>query len=757
MRNRLKKEKESRHLRRKRLPCLTFLFFLLTGISSLKAQQLTYYAAHNGAKMVINDDSLFTPWSSGLINPEFSEIDLNGDGKLDLFVFEPLDNKVLTFLYCGFGSYYFYAPDYERAFPQMQDFALLRDYNHDGKADIFTYSTLNGGFDIYENVSHDTTLAFKLVKRKLLYHANGVDINVYVPSSDIPAIVDMDNDGDLDILAFDVFQSHVEYYKNLSMEKYGKPDSLVYSLEDTDWGSFELSASDNTVMLGHKHGGSSLLVTDLDGDGDKDALIGDVGYPNLMELVNGKIRTGKPELKRDSIIAVDTFWPAKNNSAYIPYFPAGYEIDLDHDGVKDIVVTPHEQQGSVTRNMVFYYPNVGSAAKPMYRLETRNFLLDQMIDMGMQLAPTMVDVNGDTLPDLVIGGQGNGDTLYRFDKLMLFINEGSKSRSVFVLADTDFAGLKSRQIEFARPCFGDINGDGKPDMLVGDQGGNLSYYKNTGLSDNVPQMSLQSATFQNITTDGYTSPCLADMDKDGLPDLLLGNRDGNIIYYRNTGTASTPSFTKETDSLGKIRMNLYYYTYLLDSAGRISDSILQMEAPGFSAPAVGDFDRDGKLDLVSGSYHTGLRFFPDIRSHISDSAPWISKVAYDRDYGIKDSINPGWLSAPAVADINGDSIPDLIIGDYRGGAVCYMSKYDLLSVPVQKEAFDFRIYPNPAATRLFIDLNKPIRWETMDITGRCVQNGSGHEVDVSALDRGVYFVRVSLPDGSATVRKFVKE
>jgi hypothetical protein len=741
------------------LPILAFLMIC----SAVQAQRLKYYATQAGARVVRAGDTLFTPWSEGFLNPEFSEIDLNGDGVQDLAVFEPFDGRMLTFLYAGYGQYY-YAPEYARGFPTMEAFALLRDYNGDGKADIFTLSKEPGGIDIYENSSSGAQVSFRLVKKKLLYKGqNGTDVNVYVPSSDVPAITDLDGDGDMDILAFDVFQSKVQYYKNLSVEKYGNADSLEYTLSTESWGKFELSPFDNSIILGLKkklHGGSSLLVTDLDGDGDKDVLIGDVGYANLLKIENGRIQSGKPAWPRDTMIAVDSFWPSAGERAEVPYFPAGYEVDVDHDGLKDIIVTPHQEDGSELVNMVYYYHNEGTKAKPVYHLRSRNWLLDGIVDYGLHMAPSLVDLNGDGLEDLVMAVQGNTGPYYGYDRLVLYLNKGSRDRPVFVETDTGFADFTSLKLTYARPCFGDLDGDGYADMLLGDAKGGLAWYHNEGTVDGRLKMKWMTSDYQGIKTSAYSAPFLADMDGDSLPDLLLGKGDGTIAYYHNTGNAKLPVFTLVTDTLARIRVNKHFYRYTLDQDGQIADSTLEKENLGTAAPVVADFDGNGRPDILTGSLHGGLKLYPDVMDHISDSIVPVSLLWYSKYTTMKDSINPGTLLIPAVADMNGDSIPDILVGNYRGGGCIFLSKPDPLGVTPTKMENRLILYPNPATGIIRIEM--PEGWppnltvSIYDAMGRSYMTGHSTEIDISALPAGVYFLTIRNGVGHEARGWFVK-
>ena len=82
------------------------------------------------------------PLAGGLNCPQFSPVDMNNDGKQDIFVFDRIGNVRLTYL--NNGSDFDYTPQYIAQFPELNDWALLRDYNGDGIADIFTFN--NGAF-----------------------------------------------------------------------------------------------------------------------------------------------------------------------------------------------------------------------------------------------------------------------------------------------------------------------------------------------------------------------------------------------------------------------------------------------------------------------------------------------------------------------------------------------------------------------------------------------------------------------------------
>ena len=107
-------------------------------------------------------------------------------------------------------------------------------------------------------------------------------------------------------------------------------------------GSKTLISKDNNPP---KHSGSTLLAIDMNGDGLKDLLIGDVDYPNLIKLTNG----GTLDTAR--IIAQDTNFPFGTQKIKLPSFPSAQYIDVNNDGKKDLLVSPFDPNLNNSRNI----------------------------------------------------------------------------------------------------------------------------------------------------------------------------------------------------------------------------------------------------------------------------------------------------------------------------------------------------------------------------------------------------------------------
>ncbi|HSH64563.1 MAG TPA: VCBS repeat-containing protein, partial [Bacteroidia bacterium] len=143
-----------------RVKKLKFLFimwvFLIVGNRCL-AQP--YFLWNDSIKVSDSTHFYANPWAGGLNFIQPSNIDLDQDGIKDLFIFDRTGNKVRTFIKkspAGSAAYY-YDPSFENKFPLMNDWVLLADYNCDGKEDIFCYSSIGAGVDIYKNTSTPST------------------------------------------------------------------------------------------------------------------------------------------------------------------------------------------------------------------------------------------------------------------------------------------------------------------------------------------------------------------------------------------------------------------------------------------------------------------------------------------------------------------------------------------------------------------------------------------------------------------------
>ncbi|MCX6232235.1 MAG: FG-GAP-like repeat-containing protein [Bacteroidetes bacterium] len=754
-----------------RIICLvwTLLFSLFVNIAY--SQSHDYVFVRNNST-IVKDSSGITmqfPWAGGFNSPQFSAIDLNADGIKDLFVFDKIGNRISCFINNGIANSvsYTFAPEYAFYFPPMISWVQLIDYNNDGKEDIFTYS--NGGIKVFKNYS-TTYLFFKQYKNPIMSSYNGNYTNLFCLSEDYPAIVDIDNDGDLDILNFSVLGKYVNYHKNLSMENYGNADSLVFKLSDESWGCFAESEASNVLKLDScfhstktfeideksipKHSGSTLLAADLNGDGLKDLIIGDVDYANLIKLTNG----GTYDTAH--ITAQDTNFPSNTNKVWLYSFPSAQYLDVNNDGKKDLIVSPYDANLTTSENYksCWYYKNTGTNTNPVFQFQTEDFLQHDMIDVGTGAYPVLFDFDNDGLKDLFVSNIGYRDTSYLINgalhsdfvsKIALYKNTGTATSPAFKLITRDFAHISALKLIAAFITFGDINNDGKAEMIVGNSDGKLYLFVNNGTLSN-PNFVLSQTSYQNIDAGDYSTPQLFDLDKDGLLDLIIGERQhfwkdasnniiarkGNLNYYRNTGTLSNPIFSFITDSLGGIDVTNYTVSNY-----------------GFSTPC---FFRtsSGETRLIVGNEDAKLFYYKNIDNNLNGKFTLSDTLIHVANYAVH-QIAEGSRSAAAIADLDNDGYQDIIVGNAAGGLAYYKgSPLNILSA--NDNNFDkpknFHIFPNPASTNITLipvnlDVESSAELEITDMYGKLIFKDSYNNTDkinisVAAFRNGIYLCNI---------------
>ncbi len=756
-----------------RLSFLAITILLLMG--KLTYTQL-YYSVPNtkDVQVKVYDEGKKTykfPWAGGMNSCQFGEVDMDLDGKKDLFVFDRNGNRILPFLNKGTvgATNYEYAPEYIGKFPEIHDWIELVDYNADGKEDIFTYSYDYPGIIVYKNISV-TTLEFELeVYPFLTSYQGGGYVNILVTSVDYPAITDIDNDGDLDILTFWGLGSFVEMHQNRSMELYGTPDSLVYRKVSNCWGYFAENAESNILYLDtciggknckishlneetdsiinpYRHTGSTFLAIDLDADNDKDILLGDVDYPNLVQLING----GNPDSAH--IVSLDTLFPSYNKPVNLFSMAAPAYIDVNNDGLKDLLLSPFDP--SLNKNNNYHsswlYLNSGANNNPHFNFEMNNFIQDDMIDVGAGAYPVLFDYDGDGLLDLFVANYGyyiysyygyaGALTSVYYSNIALFRNSGTMQHPEFTQITHDFESLSSNHLVGIYPAFGDIDGDAKADMIIGMGDGTLWFYKNLAATGQPMEFGNPVMNFQNIDVGDFSTPQLYDLNKDGLLDLVIGEEKGNLNYYQNSGSATNPVFTLTTDSLGKVN---------------VTDPLVSYT--GFSTPCFFK-NQANKTELITGSEQGKIFYFKNIDGNLGGKFQ-----ENDSLYLLIDntpfSMQNGIRTGAAITDLDHDGFLDLVVGNFSGGLNYYRG---LAAPPViginnhsQKNG-SFSIFPNPAHNSICLkftenDIPYIIEIDIFDLYSQKVISVKKRfalpvSIDVNSLTSGVYVCKVMFGD-----------
>ncbi|HET6245269.1 MAG: T9SS type A sorting domain-containing protein [Bacteroidetes bacterium] len=727
---------------------LPFLLSIILLINREKVFSQPYLIRNDSIPVKINSDFIKNPWTGGHNFCQFSEIDLNGDGIKDLFVFDRSGNKITTYINKGIPGVIDYtnAPEYAGKFPGLKNWVLLRDYNCDGKEDIFTHT--NAGIAVYRNDSDINEIKFTLVKDLILskyYPSDVMSYNLYVSSVDIPSVMDFDGDGDMDILTFSSFGSSVELHLNNSVQTFGNCDSLQYEVVERCWGKFTEGmnfdytlnqsckrSSENNGSGGLRHAGSTLLSLDLTGNGALDLVIGDIGFSNMAYLLNAGTSTN------GQISEAYLNFPSSSSPVNLTLFPAAFYVDVDNDGINDLLISANAENASENFKSIWYYKNQNRNDSADFKFVQDDFLQNSMIDVGEGAYPVLSDYNMDGKTDLFVGNYGyyTGSGNYS-SSISLFKNTGTVSVPAFELVTRDYANISSFGLRNVYPAFGDLDGDGDLDMLIGEDNGQLFYFENIASIGSLPSYTLNSPNYFGIDVGQSSTPQLFDVNGDGLVDLLIGERNGSLNYIQNTGSINAPVFNST---------NMVQYFGGVDV--RISSNIT-----GYSIPFI--FKENNTLKLIVGSESGRLFYYNNIEQNLNGSFNLVS----DFYAGLKE----GSRTSPAGFDLNNNGEHDLFIGNYAGGLSYFENALTSLKTELNQE-IEFKIFPNPASSHIKVELivegtKKPAELIIYNYLGELLSkekviNSGTIIVNTAFLADGIYFIMVKNEDKQA-IEKFI--
>lgn len=686
--------------------------------------------------VTVNGILLKFPWTGGINSAIINEIDLNGDGIKDLMLFDRVGNRLSTYLNAGTTGVvdYEYAPEYVSIFPSMHDWVRTVDFDCDGDMDLFTYT--NNAMGVYRNDGiSGSNATFTFITNQMFSNYGSLVNPIFVSQVNMPALVDVDGDSDMDVITFSNSGNYLEYHRNAYFDSTGNCGGFDFYLQPYCWGNFKLSGLSNIGLLNqscragvanddqdiqrNRHAGSVLTPLDQGCDGDVDLLNGDILGINMLYLENGGDQDSA------NITSQDSLFPVYDVTVNLQNLPAAYYLDIDNDSNKDMIVTPFATVGQDFYNMHFYKNN-GTNCTNVFNLVQDRFLIEDMLDVGTASSVAFFDVDNDGLQDIIAGNDlyYNASQTLAVSRLAYLRNTGTATNPSFNLITDDWLGLSSLSQYSLYPSFGDVDNDGDKDLLLGNGDGTLIYYRNistTGTANFV----FTNAVYQGIDVGNNATPQVIDVNRDGLNDLLIGERGGILNYFQNIGTVGSPAYAANATNFGSVNV------------------VLPSTVAGYSVPLM--FDNGSGYQLLVGADNGKIFHYNNIDGNLTGS------------FTLVDSMYQGIFEPKritlAMTDIDGDTKFDILTGNNAGGFRLYTQDSSLGIVEGnQNERIDFSIYPNPASDLITVSFNQTKfagyrKIEILNILGETVLSQLAVEqlvtLDLSTLNNGVYILRVS--------------
>jgi len=598
---------------------------------------------------------------------------------------------------------------YTRSFAR----SMLRfvDIDDDGDDDLFVGKE-DGRIAFFHNQGSTATPFFKLITEDLVVIHEGVDKQsnailiqtiLDVGNNAAPEFVDIDNDGDFDLLI-------------------GSKDGHIFHYENRGNKLSPRFFRKTPIYMGLKFGGNSVpRLADVNGDRTYDLLVG-TGSGKIHIFFNSgmtqeavfcrSFKVSNPPDKRCK------FQP-ELVADIAPQADAVPElVEWDQDNDLDLVV-------GKSNGKINYYLNTGNNFAPLWSLKSRHF---QLIDCGASAAPTFHDLNQDGFSELFLGTSSSKIIYYENHEILLDmlrkisaiqlvkIDMSASFEKVLSQACSQLRGLPECLVPLA-VAFDVPEGTKidrmvelypfilRPDLSIKSNSDNTANFaevssnsikseadtskqQNSVVNANIQDDNKENPENAVTQTDQATAAGESETEKDVIKEKIEKLTSQGIIT-RNQLWLSSRNFLKIENLIGSDRHSLLTsgdwnqdgrIDILLGSrSGKIfafenrADKgtdwyelkfpVLENNKRQYSSPVLSDIDADGDLDIISGNRNGKLEW---ILNRGSEKRPeW---VVHDVNLS---QIDVGSFSTPLLNDMDGDDDLDLLVGNSKGLIIYY--------------------------------------------------------------------------------------
>ncbi|MCX6640387.1 MAG: FG-GAP-like repeat-containing protein [bacterium] len=654
----------------------------------LYAQDFQFHQEYDSVQLQIGDYTLPAAWTGGYDYSTPAVCDIDADGDLDLFL-GCSDGTVSYWLNTGNSQ----TPAWTLMSQKFQDIdvsshsgPILKDLDADDDFDLIIESGALQTY-LYRNIGTAINPSF-ILWEDTLKDQNGQPIE-----GTYGDFVDIDADGDLDFFTGTWYSGYVQFYRNI-----GSAQQYALNLE-------------NPNVLGVAIGNwTRLKFCDIDNDGDYDLFIGDhTGHVRFYR------NEGTPQ-QFNFVLDTNQFSGINVGADAAPCF-----CDLDGDGDFDLLLGKSNEYSYDIPGAMQYWENIGTPQICNFVQVNQNYLT---FDAGNSCEPDLCDIDSDEDLDLFFSTNA---------QLGWMRNNGTPQNPDFEIRTFNLMELSPGSCQFTN-----LDGDAIPDLITAGGWSGLITYYHTRFNNGNPEF---VEIGEMDTPYSLYQMTLGDVDDDGADEMVLGGflsypSSPVLAYYENSGTPGHPSFTFVTDN----------WQNLVDSMMWLFSEII---------PYLVDVDNDSDLDLLMVNYLTNTIF---LYTNIgTPQNPYFTLT--NQNFLNQNNVEESYLG---YGDIDADGDMDIFTGHYQGGIKFFRNVTGDSTAVLQPTKMRPRpcratltIGPNPSnpITAISYQLSAVslVNLSVYDISGRRVaqlvnsrQNPGEYSVSWNATGNasGVYLVRL---------------